>query len=226
MRGRSVSAVTAGERQAFEPPRSAEQARERLSSAHVPPEILGVAQVLDRAGHRAVLVGGAVRDVLCGLPHEDWDVATSATPEEVQRLFPRTIPTGVAHGTVTVLTGRGDRASPVEVTTFRGEGVYRDGRRPTEVRFLRELEDDLARRDFTSNALAWDPIHGVFSDPFDGIADLQAGLVRAVGVALDRFLEDGLRTMRAVRFCATLGFSLEASTEAAIGGALEVFDPY
>lgn len=195
-----------------------------MLAADVPPQIVAVARRLHEAGHRAVLVGGAVRDFLCGLEHDDWDLATSATPEEVQGLFRRTIPTGLEHGTITVLTGHGERRSPVELTTFRGEGEYSDGRRPDAVEFLRELEDDLARRDFTINAFAWDPIAEVFTDLFDGIADLNAGLVRAVGAPLERFREDGLRTMRAVRFCATLGFSLDPDTEAAIGGALDVFE--
>jgi tRNA nucleotidyltransferase (CCA-adding enzyme) len=219
-----LSPVSTRERPHLSPPTGPEQARERLLAADVPPEIVAVARRLHEAGHSAVLVGGAVRDFLCGLAHDDWDLATSATPEEVQALFRKTIPTGIQHGTVTVLTGQGERRSPVEVTTFRGEGEYSDGRRPDAVQFLRELEDDLARRDFTINAFAWDPIAKVFTDLFDGIADLNAGLVRAVGVPLERFREDGLRTMRAVRFCASLGFDLHPETEAAITGALDVFD--
>jgi tRNA nucleotidyltransferase (CCA-adding enzyme) len=205
-------------------PTDAGQARERLAGARVPAEIRAVARRLHDAGHAAVLVGGAVRDALRGVPHDDWDLATSATPDEVLALFERTIPTGVQHGTVTVLQGRGERRTAVEVTTFRGEGAYRDGRRPETVEFLRELEQDLARRDFTINAFAWDPIAERFSDPFGGLADLRDGIVRAVGVPLDRFREDGLRTMRAVRFCATLGFRLDQATRAAIAGALDVFD--
>lgn len=193
-----------------------------LSAAAVPPPVVDVAQRLQDAGHAAVLVGGAVRDVLLGLPASDWDLASSATPDEVMAIFPRTIPTGVQHGTVTVLVRGGGQAHPVEVTTFRGEGAYVDGRRPQSVRFLRHLIEDLARRDFTINAFAWDPVAGRFSDPFDGLSDLGAGLVRAVGIPLHRFREDGLRTMRAVRFCATRGLRLEATTEAAIPDALDV----
>ncbi len=205
-------------------PLSVEQAVARLRQSSIPTPVLEVARTLQAAGHAAVMVGGSVRDTLLGRQHGDWDLASSATPTEVQAAFRRTIPTGIEHGTITVMVGRGDQREGVEVTTFRGEGAYVDGRRPTEVHFLRELEDDLARRDFTINALAWDPIREQFTDAFDGLADLNAGRIRAVGVALDRFLEDGLRVMRAVRFAATLGFALEAETEAAIEGALEVFD--
>lgn len=207
-------------------PRDAAEAVLRLRAASVPPEIVDVARTLHAAGHAAVLVGGAIRDVLLGLPANDWDLATSARPEEVQQVFPRTVPTGIEHGTVSVLVREAgaEASTPVEVTTFRGEGTYEDGRRPTEVTFLRDLEDDLARRDFTVNALAWDPVLEVFSDPFGGLEDLRLGIVRAVGDAQQRFLEDGLRTMRAVRFCATRSLVLEPATEAAIAGALHVLD--
>ena len=193
-----------------------------LRAAGVPREVVGVLRVLQEAGHQAVLVGGAVRDVLLGRGGEDFDVATSARPEAVRALFPRTIPTGIEHGTVTVLAGRARH--PVEVTTFRGEGAYADGRRPDQVRFLEDLEADLARRDFTVNAFAWDPLHERFTDAFGGLADLRARVVRAIGEPLARFREDGLRTMRAVRFCATLEFELDPGTAAAIPEALEVLD--
>jgi tRNA nucleotidyltransferase (CCA-adding enzyme) len=193
-----------------------------LSAAPVPRPVVEAARQLQDAGHLAVLVGGAVRDVLLGLPASDWDLASSATPEEVMALFPKTIPTGVQHGTVTVLVRGAGQTHPVEITTFRGEGAYVDGRRPQSVRFLRKLIEDLARRDFTINAFAWDPIAQRFSDPFDGLSDLAAGLVRAVGIPLHRFREDGLRTMRAVRFCATRTLRLEERTEAAIPEALDV----
>jgi len=193
-----------------------------LREAHVPPQILEVARVLQDKGHAAVLVGGAVRDVLLGLDAEDWDLASSARPEEVQAAFRRTVPTGIEHGTVTVLVRGADRPIGVEVTTFRGEGAYTDGRRPSEITFLRDLVEDLARRDFTVNAFAWDPIAQVFSDPFDGLADLATRTLRAVGEPARRFAEDGLRTMRAVRLCATRELALEAETAAAIGGALGV----
>ncbi|TPV96377.1 MAG: hypothetical protein B7733_05280 [Myxococcales bacterium FL481] len=205
-------------------PVTAEQASARLAAASIPAAVLQVGRTLHQAGHQAALVGGAVRDCLRGVPHADWDLATSATPQEVMDLFARTIPTGLAHGTVTVLVGRGKQREAIEVTTFRGDGAYADGRRPDSVEFLRELDEDLARRDFTINALAWDPFTRRFVDRFGGLEDLQRGVVRAVGDPLTRFREDGLRTMRAVRFCGVLGFVLDPPTERAIGEALDVFD--
>ena len=149
----------------------------------------------------------------------DRDVATSATPQEVISLFPRTVPTGLAHGTVTVLTGASE-VDHVEVTTFRGEGAYSDGRRPDSVHFGVPLEQDLARRDLVVNAIAYSPTQHVLIDPFGGREDLQQRRLRAVGVPLDRFLEDGLRVMRAIRFAATLQFALDPVTEDALEPAL------
>lgn len=205
-------------------PTNHEQAAALLRAAPIPAALRDVARILHDAGHEAVLVGGAVRDVLLGRPHGDWDLASSATPDEVQRLFRRTIPTGVAHGTVTVIHGRGDERLHIEVTTFRGEGRYEDGRRPAEVRFLRDLREDLARRDFTINAFAWSPIRETFTDCFDGLSDLRRGIIRAVGDPAQRFQEDGLRAMRAVRLCAVLEYRLDEATADAIGGALDVLD--
>jgi len=208
------------------PPATEAEAVQRLKQASIPEAIVGVARRLHGAGYQAVLVGGCVRDTLLGLPVDDWDVASSATPSEVQALFRRTIPTGIEHGTITVLIPLrpGEPGEPVEVTTFRGEGEYVDGRRPASVEFHRDLHDDLARRDFTVNALAWDPVERIFADPFGGLADLQARILRAVGRAIDRFSEDGLRTMRAVRFCATRALILDPETEAAIAPTLSVLD--
>ncbi|WAS97582.1 CCA tRNA nucleotidyltransferase [Nannocystis punicea] len=200
------------------------QAAALLRAAPIPAALREIAQILHDAGHEAVLVGGAVRDVLLGRLHGDWDLASSATPDEVQKLFKKTIPTGVAHGTVTVVHGRGPNKVHAEVTTFRGEGRYDDGRRPAEVRFLRDLREDLARRDFTINAFAWNPIREIFTDCFDGLGDLGRGVIRAVGDPAQRFQEDGLRAMRAVRLCAVLEYRLDLDTAAAIGGALDVLD--
>ena len=205
-------------------PRDLDEVRERMSRIEIPSAIMAVLETLDRAGFHGVVVGGAVRDALLGASGGDWDVASNATPQEVIDLFPRTIPTGIEHGTVTVMSGRGEDRHAVEVTTFRGEGAYHDGRRPSEVRFLRDLKDDLARRDLTVNAFAWDPVNREFTDAFGGLEDLRAKVIRAVGDADKRFAEDGLRTMRAVRFAAAMGFSLAPETEAAIRGALDVFD--
>ncbi len=192
----------------------------------IPPHIVGACRTLRAAGHEAWLVGGAVRDRLIGRPIKDWDIATSATPADVRRLFGAsfTIPTGEKHGTITVLLRRSDgERDPVEVTTFRGDGDYHDGRRPESVVFVKTIEEDLARRDFTINAIAYDPLDDRTIDPFDGRGDLGRGLLRAVGVADDRFAEDGLRAMRAVRFAAQLGFALDPATQTAITAQRHVF---
>lgn len=191
-----------------------------LLRARFPGPVLEVLRRLDQAGHRSWLVGGAVRDVLLGRRRDgaDFDVATPARPEAVTALFRKVIPTGLEHGTVTVITPGG----PVEVTTFRGEGAYLDGRRPSSVTFLDEIEADLARRDFTVNALAYDPLDRAFCDPFGGRGDLRRRLLRAVGDPAARFAEDGLRPLRAARFAAQLDFRLDAATAAAIPAALPV----
>ncbi len=190
-------------------------------AASVPKPVLEVCQVLRDAGHRGFAVGGAVRDVLLGRHPGDWDVTTDALPEVVNKLFAKTIPTGIEHGTITALVGRGRNRMAIEITTFRGEGTYSDARRPDSVVFGVSLEKDLARRDFVINALAFDPIDRVLIDPFDGIGDLKDQLIRAVGVPLERFTEDGLRVMRAVRLVSTLNFGLEHQTQDALGGALD-----
>ncbi len=192
---------------------------ERLAAA-VPPGVREVCEALVRAGHEAVTVGGAVRDAMLGRDPGDWDVATSAHPEEVVQLFGHTIPTGLQHGTVTVVVGRGKAREAIEVTTYRGEGAYHDGRRPESVVFGVPLVEDLARRDLVVNAIAYDPVAGTLHDPFDGRGDIAARRLRAVGDAAARFTEDGLRVMRAIRFAATLGFALDPATEAAIPAAL------
>ncbi len=191
-----------------------------LARASFPQPVLSVLRTLGEAGHRSWLVGGAVRDLLLHRPREaqDFDIATPATPAEVTSLFHRVIPTGIDHGTVTVLVGK----AKVEVTTFRGEGEYVDGRRPESVVFHGDLTEDLARRDFTINALAFDPLEHELRDPFDGRDDLRRRLLRAVGDPRERFAEDGLRAMRAVRFAAQLGYDLHSRTRAAIPGALDV----
>ena len=174
----------------------------------------GVSACLDRlrrSGHAAHPVGGCVRDLLRGERPEDYDVCTSARPEQVIALFEKTVPTGLRHGTVTVLTADG----PVEVTTFRREGGYADGRHPDGVAFDVGLEEDLARRDFTVNAMALGQ-EGEVIDPFGGRADLAAGVIRCVGDPDARFQEDALRMLRAIRFAAKLGFAIEPDIRAAI----------
>ncbi len=189
----------------------------------IPEDVLALCGRLRGAGHQAYLVGGGVRDMLMGRPVADFDVATDAVPEAVTELFGRTfaIPTGLKHGTVTVLTDKARR--PVEVTTFRGEGEYLDGRRPSSVSYVKTLNEDLSRRDFTMNAIACDPVAAALIDPFGGQADLGRRLVRAVGDPLARFREDGLRPMRAVRQASQLGFDIDPPTRDAIAQALDVF---
>jgi tRNA nucleotidyltransferase (CCA-adding enzyme) len=187
----------------------------------VPPPAPALA-VLDRlhsAGYEAYFVGGCVRDRLLGRPAGDWDVTTNARPETVVGMFEHVVPTGLAHGTVTVVA----EGHPVEVTTYRVELGYTDGRRPDGVAFTAELALDLERRDFTMNAMAWDPRRDVLVDLHGGREDLAARRVRAVGLALDRFREDGLRALRAIRFATVLGLEIESSTWAAIPETLDVF---
>jgi tRNA nucleotidyltransferase (CCA-adding enzyme) len=185
----------------------------------VPANVREVCRVLAAAGFEAVTVGGAVRDAMLGRDPGDWDVATSAHPHDVLKLFRHTIPTGLQHGTVTVVTGKGAHTH-VEVTTFRGEGAYTDARRPDHVVFGVPLIEDLARRDLTVNAMAYDPEKNELIDPFGGQADVAAKTLRAVGDPVERFTEDGLRVMRAVRFAAQLEFALDPATEAGIVPAL------
>jgi tRNA nucleotidyltransferase (CCA-adding enzyme) len=196
-----------------------------IDRARIPTDVIGLCRRLHTAGHQAHLVGGGIRDLLLGRQPADFDVATSARPEEVVALFGSTfaIPTGLQHGTVTVLVGPGAARLPVEVTTFRGEGAYLDGRRPSSVTYVSSLDEDLSRRDFTMNAVGYDPLTDTLTDPFDGFGDLSRRLVRAVGDPVQRFREDGLRPMRAVRQATQLGFTIDPPTLAAIGATLDVF---
>jgi poly(A) polymerase/tRNA nucleotidyltransferase (CCA-adding enzyme) len=178
----------------------------------VPPGVLAIAAELRSAGGQAWIVGGAVRDLLLARPINDWDLATDLTPEVVASLFRRTVEIGIRFGTVRVLY----RDADCEVTTFRRDGLYTDARRPDEVSFTHSLDEDLVRRDFTINALAWDPVDGRLEDPTGGQADLDARLIRAVGDPVERFTEDGLRLLRAVRFAAQLDFDLESGTYRAL----------
>jgi tRNA nucleotidyltransferase (CCA-adding enzyme) len=172
----------------------------RPAADAVPASVAGVLATLRGAGFRAVLVGGCVRDLLRGLPVGDFDVASDAPPERVLALFPRAVPTGIRHGTVMIPTGD----APVDVTRFRAGA---------------RLEDDLAHRDFTVNAIAWDPAGGLWTDPFGGAADLAAGRLRAVGSARERFAEDPLRALRAARLVAALGLAPEPDLAPAMAEA-------
>ncbi len=178
----------------------------------VPEDVLGICRRLREGGRRGWIVGGCVRDLLRGAPAKDWDVATDARPEEVIRMFRKVIPTGLQHGTVTVV----QRGVHYELTTLRGEGAYTDGRRPDTVEFVDDITRDLARRDFTINAIALDPVDGHVIDPFGGQRDLATRVVRAVGDPRERFGEDGLRVLRAARFAATLECTIEEETERAM----------
>lgn len=170
-----------------------------------------ILRVLENQGFEAFIVGGCVRDSILGRRPDDWDITTSARPEQVKALFRRTVDTGVKHGTVTVLM---DKES-YEVTTYRIDGEYEDGRHPKEVAFTASLEEDLKRRDFTINAMAYHPDRGLV-DLFHGMDDMRAEIIRCVGNPLERFGEDALRILRAVRFSAQLGFSIEEETKKGI----------
>ena len=177
----------------------------------LPDSVEKIIHTLETAGYEAYAVGGCVRDALLGLTPDDWDITTSAEPEEVKALFSRTIDTGIKHGTVTVrLNGKS-----FEVTTYRIDGKYEDGRHPEEVTFTKSLEEDLKRRDFTINAMAVNDRTGIV-DLFGGQEDLKAGIIRCVGDPMERFSEDALRMMRAVRFAAKLDFSIEEETKKSI----------
>ena len=177
----------------------------------IPTPVSAILETFQRHGFAAYLVGGCVRDGLLGKMPHDWDICTAALPEQTLLLFPDAITTGLRHGTVTVRSG----GISVEVTTFRSEGAYSDHRHPDSVWFVSDLTADLARRDFTVNAMALSA-SGVLQDPFGGRGDLSAGMLRAVGDPERRFQEDALRMLRAVRFSAQLGFRIEQETETAI----------
>jgi tRNA nucleotidyltransferase (CCA-adding enzyme) len=187
--------------------------------SQVPEDVRWICRRLRERGKRGWIVGGCVRDLLLGRTVADWDVATDAKPEEVMRIFPHTVPTGLKHGTVTVLL----HGHHHELTTLRGEGAYSDGRRPDAVEFVEDIVADLARRDFTVNAIAVDPNDGHVIDPFEGQKDLAARVLRAVGDPRKRFEEDGLRVLRAARFVATLEMTLDEPTRAAIEPNLGTF---
>ena len=184
-----------------------------MNTIQPPKYVIHILNTLERSGYEARLVGGCVRDTLLHRRPNDWDVATAAAPEAVTELFERTVPTGIRHGTVTVLYG----GSACEVTTYRVEGAYSDHRRPDSVRFTSRLEEDLSRRDFTINAMAMDASL-TLTDPFGGREDLSRRLIRCVGDARERFTEDSLRMLRAVRFAAQLDFALDSAALEAIAG--------
>jgi len=187
--------------------------------ARIHPDAIGICARLRERGRHGWIVGGCVRDLLLGKKVNDWDVATDARPDEVMRMFPRVVPTGIDHGTVSVII----HGVPYEVTTLRGETTYSDGRRPDSVVFVDDISADLARRDFTVNAIAIEPLVPEFIDPWEGRKDLDARVLRAVGDPVERFSEDGLRVLRAARFAATLECNIEPATFAAIAPTLATY---
>lgn len=183
-----------------------------MQKIKIPTELQKMNSLFEAAGFEAYLVGGAVRDEFMGKGAHDWDVATNAKPEEVITIFHRVIPTGIKHGTVTVHFMK----QAIEVTTFRTESDYSDGRHPDKVEYAGHIEEDLSRRDFTMNAMAASLKDGHIVDPYGGAEDIQKKTIRAVGQPVERFMEDGLRPVRAVRFASQLGFKIEENTWAAI----------
>ena len=177
----------------------------------LPQDVMDILNRLNEKGYEGFIVGGCVRDSLLGIKPHDWDITTSACPQEVKECFPRTYDTGIQHGTVTVVMGR----THYEVTTYRIDGEYQDGRHPKEVIFTGNLTEDLRRRDFTINAIAYHPKKG-YVDPFGGKEDILRKCIRGVGEPAKRFQEDALRMLRAVRFRVQLGFDVEPETKKAL----------
>lgn len=183
----------------------------------IPKELKTAAGLFERSGHQCWLVGGAVRDALLGRETDDYDLATSATPRQVMKIFHRTIPTGIKHGTVSILIG----SHQFEVTTFRSDGSYSDKRHPDSISYAKDIQEDLSRRDFTINAIAWDLINSTMVDPYGGCTDIKKGIIKAIGNPEQRFSEDALRTIRACRFASELSFHISPETLRAIGHHLD-----
>lgn len=179
-----------------------------MKKIKIPYELQKLNEIFSQNGFEAYLVGGAVRDVLLGKEASDWDVTTNAKPDQVMKIFNKVIPTGIDHGTVTVHFMKKE----IEVTTFRTESDYSDGRHPDKVEYTGKIEEDLGRRDFTMNAIAASLFDGKIVDPYGGQADIEKKIIRTVGNPSDRFMEDGLRPIRAIRFASKLNFSIEKYT--------------
>lgn len=184
---------------------------------NIPKDVIYILDTLKNNGFEAYIVGGCVRDILIGDNPKDWDITTSAEPIMVKKIFKRTFDTGIQHGTITVVMNKEN----YEVTTYRIDGEYEDGRRPKEVEFTSQLKEDLLRRDFTMNAIAYHPEEG-YKDFFDGEEDIKNKVIRGVGNADTRFKEDGLRMLRGVRFSAQLGFDIEYETYIALKNNVEL----
>lgn len=189
-----------------------------MKTVHIPCELQKMGAIFAENGFESYLVGGAVRDMLMHKKASDWDLATNATPQDVMRIFKKVVPTGIQHGTVTVFFMQ----KMIEVTTFRTESKYSDGRHPDEVNYASTIEEDLSRRDFTMNAIAANLKNGELVDPFEGQKDIKQKIIRTVLNPLERFSEDGLRPVRAVRFASQLGFIIEEKTLKSIKPSLNV----
>jgi len=189
-----------------------------INNKAFPKDLIGLIKTIKRAGFKCYIVGGGVRDILLKLKPKVWDLTTDATPQQVTKLFKKVVPTGIKYGTVTVIINN----IPYEITTFRSDERYIDGRHPSKVTYSKDLHKDLSRRDFTINAIAYDPTTKELVDIFGGQKDLKAKLIRAVGNPVERFREDGLRPIRACRFAAKLGFKIEDKTLKAIPKCLSV----
>ena len=181
-----------------------------MNFPNLPKDVKYILDTLHKNGYEGYIVGGCVRDAIMGIPPHDWDMTTSAKPEEVKKLFSHTFDTGIKHGTVTVVLNKEN----YEITTYRIEGGYDDCRHPNDVSFTTDLHEDLLRRDFTMNAIAYNEEEG-YVDIFGGIGDIAKKTIKGVGEADERFKEDALRMLRAVRFSAQLGFDIEEKTEEA-----------
>lgn len=182
-----------------------------MKKIEIPKHVKLIIDILEHNGYEAYAVGGCVRDAIIGREPNDWDITTSAMPEDVKRIFNKTIDTGIKHGTITVMIEK----VGYEITTYRIDGEYEDGRHPKQVAFTGSLVEDLRRRDFTINAMAYNDRNGIV-DEFDGIGDLKRGVIRCVGNPMHRFTEDALRILRAVRFAAVLNFTIEEHTREAV----------
>lgn len=194
-----------------------------LDNSKISLNAIKACKILNQNGFDAYLVGGCVRDLLMNKSPKDWDLTTNATPEQIKSIFPKYFALGEKHGTITVVMGP-SKADEFEITTYRVEGAYSDGRRPDSVAFSNHIEDDLSRRDLTINAMAYDPINNKLIDPYGGQKDLEDKKIKAVGDPNKRFEEDGLRTMRVARFAARFGFDVDPKTEQAISDHLSTLE--
>jgi len=189
-----------------------------LKTHPFPKDLITIIKTIQKTGFKCYIVGGGIRDLLLKKTPGTWDLTTDASPQQVTKLFEKVVPTGIEYGTVTVILNK----IPYEITTFRSDEKYVDGRHPSNVRFTKELSKDLSRRDFTINAIAYEPISNELMDLFGGQKDLKKKIIRTVGDPLERFREDGLRPLRACRFAAKLGFKIETETLKAIPKCLDV----